>query len=457
MRTSLPTFLCACVVMLCVPSAASASATCSVFAADMTVTTTGATTIDVQGGAIRIDGVQCAAATTDSIDNILVTGDNLVADQLTIDLSGGVFGPGASGGDPTIPEIFFSINLQGQPGGTTDRLTVLGGAEGNRLVAGYEAAMNERWLALNADSDGDVLHAGVEVIELHGGGGGDVLGAMGGNGSGTASLAAIKVHLHGGDGNDTLSPGVATLETVSGGNGTDFVAYDRRAGGVNVSLDGLANDGSGAEGDNAGGAGVDIENLIGTAFADSLTGSDGPNRLSGLAGNDTLNARDGNDLLIGGFGNDTENGETGNDTLWQSSDNDGADRISGGDGVDTANYSARGEDVDIYLDQRANDGRPGELDYVMTDVDHLTGGRGDDLLAGSHRNNLLLGGAGRDLLIGNGGIDTFRAGSGSDTVYSRDRRPEKVDGGSGFDVCRYDNGVNGIFDTRKSVEAFLRF
>ena len=44
---------------------------------------------------------------------------------------------------------------------------------------------------------------------------------------------------------------------------------------------------------------------LGTAAADSLTGSRGDDRLYGLAGNDTLRADRGNDQLVGGMGNDT--------------------------------------------------------------------------------------------------------------------------------------------------------
>jgi Ca2+-binding RTX toxin-like protein len=51
-----------------------------------------------------------------------------------------------------------------------------------------------------------------------------------------------------------------------------------------------------------------IENAIGGALGDTLTGNARNNVLSGLAGNDTLTGGDGNDILLGGAGSDTLSG-----------------------------------------------------------------------------------------------------------------------------------------------------
>ena len=56
-----------------------------------------------------------------------------------------------------------------------------------------------------------------------------------------------------------------------------------------------------------------IEGLIGSAFADTLSGDDGPNTIAGGSGADVLVGRGGSDILLG------ENG---------------MDRADGGDGVD---------------------------------------------------------------------------------------------------------------------------
>ena len=59
---------------------------------------------------------------------------------------------------------------------------------------------------------------------------------------------------------------------------------------------------------NTGGAGTDtllsFDNLMGSAFNDTLTGSTAANVLMGLAGNDTLVGGSGADILTGGLGAD---------------------------------------------------------------------------------------------------------------------------------------------------------
>lgn len=58
---------------------------------------------------------------------------------------------------------------------------------------------------------------------------------------------------------------------------------------------------------------ISIENLIGSYYNDTLTGSAGANKLSGSAGIDTLNGGGGNDTLNGGSESDTLTGGGGND------------------------------------------------------------------------------------------------------------------------------------------------
>ena len=58
-----------------------------------------------------------------------------------------------------------------------------------------------------------------------------------------------------------------------------------------------------------------IENAVGGAGSDQITGNDQNNRLDGGAGADTLNGGNGDDVLIGGAGNDTIDGGVGNDQV----------------------------------------------------------------------------------------------------------------------------------------------
>ncbi|HEV8291215.1 MAG TPA: hypothetical protein VGP94_04810, partial [Tepidisphaeraceae bacterium] len=120
--------------------------------------------------------------------------------------------------------------------------------------------------------------------------------------------------------------------------------------------------------------------------------------IRGLGGNDkisfgegvsiaaTIFGGDGNDLISGGDRSNRLCGEAGHDTLVGSS---GRDQFIGGLGIDTADYSKRLDDLVITLDGKPNDGRPtvaevkGEGDNVMSDVEVVIGGVGDDSITGS--------------------------------------------------------------------------
>ena len=67
---------------------------------------------------------------------------------------------------------------------------------------------------------------------------------------------------------------------------------------------------------------LNIENLIGGAGADILTGDEGDNSLTGRAGNDILRGNGGADILIGGSGDDILYGGAGADTLTGESGTD---------------------------------------------------------------------------------------------------------------------------------------
>lgn len=89
---------------------------------------------------------------------------------------------------------------------------------------------------------------------------------------------------------------------------------------------------------------VTIENAIGGAGNDSLTGNDANNVLRGEGGNDALNGGLGNDTLIGGTGNDNLVGGAGADTFVFYSPSEGIDTILNFDGAegDTIQISADG-------------------------------------------------------------------------------------------------------------------
>ncbi len=121
----------------------------------------------------------------------------------------------------------------------------------------------------------------------------------------------------------------------------------------------------------------------------------------------------GNDTLIGGGGNDTLMGFDGDDALRGGL---GADLLDGGNGTDLADYSERTNGVVVTLDGLDNDGEPGELDRVLTNVENVMGGAGNDTITGSDGPNVLYGLAGKDFLLGLGGNDSLVGGAGNDTL-----------------------------------------
>ncbi|MGK9232156.1 M10 family metallopeptidase C-terminal domain-containing protein [Inquilinus limosus] len=114
----------------------------------------------------------------------------------------------------------------------------------------------------------------------------------------TGSSAANT--LQGGVGNDRLAGG-GGADILDGGAGFDIARYDNATAGVTASLLNPAAN----TGDAAGDTYTSIEDLIGSAFNDVLTGNSGSNYLVGWQGDDVLNGGGGADRLAGGAGADT--------------------------------------------------------------------------------------------------------------------------------------------------------
>ncbi len=184
----------------------------------------------------------------------------------------------------------------------------------------------------------------------------------------------------------------------------------------------IANDGKQGEADCVG---VDVENLIGSQFNDTLVGNDPGLYVAKAA---FFEPR-GMNVLDGGGGDDTLDGLS------------GADAFIGGDGTDTVTYGTRTLPVKVSLDGAANDGGTADVnpdtglgDSVGPDVENLIGGSGDDTLGGSAAANTLLGGAGSDTLQGEGGDDVIDGQDGDDQVPGTFET--KLSGGPGNDVIR---------------------
>jgi Ca2+-binding RTX toxin-like protein len=179
-------------------------------------------------------------------------------------------------------------------------------------------------------------------------------------------------------------------------------------------------------------------------------------------GNDRLNGGPGRDLLAGGSDIDTLAGGGDCDRLFGGTASDwldggpGADLFDGGPGKDYADYSQRTQSIRVSLDGPigggnsciggstigADDGdKNGEGDNVLTNVEAVWAGAGDDSLIGNGANNYLGGGAGWDILLGGAGADELGGDEGVD----------QLDGGPGADVLHGHDGTDSArYDDRSS-------
>jgi Ca2+-binding RTX toxin-like protein len=215
---------------------------------------------------------------------------------------------------------------------------LVGGSAGDTLVG---------------DADDNRLDGGSGADTLLGNDGADILvtGYEGLDASGTADTA------DGGDGNDVFLAGSGGAfgeigdgaDTFTGGDGIDRADYSNRQLPVNVSLDGVANDGETADGGEHDNILADVENATGGSRGDTLTGNAGNNRLHGGFGNgaDTITGGDGNDRIFGGYGGgssdgiDVLDGEGGDDEMF--SRDEAGETVECGPGTDSA-------DADLGLD-----------------------------------------------------------------------------------------------------------
>ena len=175
----------------------------------------------------------------------------------------------------------------------------------------------------------------------------------------------------GGIGNDTLDGG-AGGDTLTGGGGSDTASYASSGAGVTINLAAGTASGGDAQGDTLSG----IQNIIGSAQADTLTGDGNANTFEGGAGGDT---------------------------------------IDGGGGNDTASYAASAASVTINLAAGTAAGGDAQGD-TLSGIESLIGGAQADMLTGDGNANTLDGGAGADVLTGGSGNDAYVVDSIIDAV-----------------------------------------
>lgn len=162
--------------------------------------------------------------------------------------------------------------------------------------------------------------------------------------------------------------------------------------------------------------------IVGTASDDTISGTSGNDVICGLEGNDTIYGLEGDDFLDGGAGDDTLSGGLGNDTIDPGSGND---NLSGDLGINTVYYAS--VTTDIAVDLIANTTSGINYQDVLSDIQNVVTGSGNDSISGNSSNNLLNAGAGNDRILAGLGNDTLLGGLGNDVI----------NGGPGSDIADF--------------------
>ena len=215
-------------------------------------------------------------------------------------------------------------------------------------------------------------------------------------------------------GNDTINGGTGTGDTVVynaevtiGQLNYDTGQLERGTQGVVVNLStGVAIDSFGDR-DTL----INIDQVHGTIFADSIIGGADDNDFWALAGADTIDGGAGVDAVHYGEDLLTEGG-----TLGISADLS-TGRITDGFG-----------DIDVVRNIE---------DVFGTDLaDQISGNGGDNRLVGEAGADTLNGAGGNDILLGRDDADVLNGGAGDDEIWGG-AGADTIDGGAGQDLARY--------------------
>jgi Ca2+-binding RTX toxin-like protein len=229
-----------------------------------------------------------------------------------------------------------------------------------------------------------------------------------------------------------------------------------------------------------------IENVIGGAGDDIVTGSDDANELNGSGGDDTLDGGRGDDVLNGGGGDDRLVGGADDDDYIFSSGSSGTDNLveesgfvygglASGGGSDTISFATLGTGATVDLSNTSS--TVGPVTIVLNDSsgllsDHfenvvgsisfsnrLTGNDADNRLTGGFVADTLVGGIGDDQLLGRGGNDVISGGDGNDVILGGGGG-DTIDGEGDRDILVGDDGadtVSGGLDDDVIIEGDFDF
>lgn len=365
-------------------------------------------------------GQNTVGAGTDTLSNFENLTGSAFGDTLTGDANANVIDGGY--GDDVIEGAAGNDTLTGGAGTDTLSYKNAGSAvtanlatataqntvgAGTDTISGFEnligSAFND---TLTGDGSTNFIEGGAGNDTMNGAGGTDTLSYASATAGITMNIATATAQATGGAGSDTVSnfenilgsgfndtltgngssnviEGGAGNDTLNGAGGTDTLSYEHATSGITINL-------ATATAQATGGAGSDtisnFENILGSAFNDTLTGNTAVNIIDGGAGNDTIQGGTGNDTLIGGLG------------------------------TDTLTYAAAASAITVSLALGSAQSTGGAGTDTISGFENLTGSASADTLSGDANANVIDGGAGNDTIDGGAGNDTLTGGSNTDTV-----------------------------------------
>jgi Ca2+-binding RTX toxin-like protein len=392
------------------------------------------------GGHLMVTGTDCGDMATMDTVNIGLTH---VYSPVQFAL-GGSFGPGFTDEGDGSSELEFTFF------GDPTYLQVIGtsGPDGVSVGRDVNAFMNLNALDDGSTPDADITMQGQPLLEVFGSDGNDILSGDG-IGNGGPGPYDSRVLFHDGLGADTITGSSTSdliyfqdavadgADTFVGGGGPDQAhgQHGDNTVSASITLDGLANDGAGCPGPSCDGDNFasDIERIFGSKTNEYLGGTAGHQLLDGGGGNDVLAGEQGQDELWGVNGDDSLSGGDGKDRL---DGGKGSDTVSGGGASDRMTWRDAFTGLHVDEDGQADDGRDGEHDNILPDVEELYGTYVADVLVGGDGPNIFWGSNGDDILRGLGGNDSLDGQVGNDTL----------DGGPGTDVCHQGTGTGTKID-----------
>ena len=253
----------------------------------------------------------------------------------------------------------------------------------------------------------------------------------------------------------------ANADTFRGLGGVDTVSYASSARAVTVNLptglssDGVVNDVLSS-----------IENVVGSAYNDVITGDAGANLLDGGPGGaDVIDGMGGSDTVTYAGAGASVVVDLASQLTWDGQNNDrlssvenaigsayndlfisnsAANVFAGGAGVDTVNYGASASGVVIDLSSQASwDGQVGDS---FSSIENAVGSAFNDVITGDAGANLLDGGqGGADSIDGRGGADTITYATSASAVMIDLAAQSTWDGTSKDTLASIENAIGSAY------------